>query len=243
MARRLLAWQPLCAPLWFALSRVLCAVDPGDEAEEVVRELEADRSELVLLNSLGEDDRPLAPGPGGRDAAAGARPARDLSDATVVVLDAMALGPTGALAGTPAGALVDGARRRGVPVWLVVGVGAVVHPSLWDVMVSLHGRGDVRWPLTTGGWWDGGEAVLPDLLALVDVSRVAGPGGLEDVSAALARPPPPPPPELLAAAQADAFQERGWEPRPPTGPGPPTEVGAPRVTFDSDAPTSGGWGA
>jgi hypothetical protein len=87
------------------------------------------------------------------------------ADADLVVLEALAVGPTGvvAVAGSRAAAAV--ARHAGTPVWAVAGVGRMLPSRMWD---ALLGRLDAR-----GDPWDVEDEVIP--LDLVDL--VVGPWG------------------------------------------------------------------
>ena len=114
-----------------------------------------------------------------------------VASADVLLLEAVALGPTGfvAVSGSLAAATV--ARHAGVPVWLVAGVGRLLPARMWD---ALSGR-LAGVPVEP---WDLDEEVVP--LALVD--RVCGPGGLEAPADALRRTDCPVAPELFDAGNA-----------------------------------------
>jgi transglutaminase-like putative cysteine protease len=105
--------------------------------------------------------------------------------AELVLLEATAIGPAGAVcvAGSHAAAAV--ARSAGVPVWLVGGVGRLLPARMWDALVRrLDEAGDP---------WEADDEVVP--LALVDL--VCGPGGPEPVADALRRTACPVAPELF----------------------------------------------
>ncbi|MHB8465464.1 MAG: hypothetical protein ACYDH6_09590 [Acidimicrobiales bacterium] len=87
------------------------------------------------------------------------------ADADVVLLEALAVGPTGlvAVAGSRAAAAV--ARHAGVRVWAVVGEGRMLPGRMWD---ALLGRLDA-----SGEPWEAEDEVLP--LDLIDT--VVGPWG------------------------------------------------------------------
>ena len=59
--RRLIERRPACAPLWWVASRVLCALDPGVEADQAAADLERDPTPGLLAGEL----------PGGTVAVAG----------------------------------------------------------------------------------------------------------------------------------------------------------------------------
>jgi hypothetical protein len=50
--RRLLERRPSCAPMWWLASRVLCALDPGLEADMVAADLERDPTAVALAEEL-----------------------------------------------------------------------------------------------------------------------------------------------------------------------------------------------
>lgn len=98
-----------------------------------------------------------------------------VADADVVVLEALAMGPTGlvAVAGSRAAAAV--ARHAGHQVWAVVGEGRLLPGRLWE---ALLGRLDLR-----GEPWDTDDEVVP--IDLVDI--VVGPWGVGSAPEALGR--------------------------------------------------------
>ena len=109
----------------------------------------------------------------------------------MLLLEAVAVGPTGfvAVSGSLAAATV--ARHAEVPVWLAAGVGRLLPARMWD---ALAGRRATR----AADPWDLDEEVVP--LALVD--RVCGPRGLESPADALRRTDCPVAPELFDAGNA-----------------------------------------
>lgn len=115
----------------------------------------------------------------------------------VLLLEAVAVGPSGfvGVSGSLAAAAV--ARHAEVPVWVAAGVGRLLPVRMWD---ALSGR------LATHAAdpWDLDEEVVP--LALVD--RVCGPAGLEAVDAALRRTDCPVAPELFDAGNAPGTYRR-----------------------------------
>lgn len=52
VCRRLLAYHPACAPLWWLCARVVASADPADAAREASRKLESDRTAARLTSSL-----------------------------------------------------------------------------------------------------------------------------------------------------------------------------------------------
>ncbi len=103
----------------------------------------------------------------------------------VVVLEALASGPDGALvtAGSRAAAAV--AAHAGVPVWLVAGACRALPGRLWEALAARHGA--------AGDAFDGDTEVLP--LDLVDV--VVGPDGRATGTDLARRSDAPVAPELL----------------------------------------------
>ena len=120
-----------------------------------------------------------------------------VSSSDVLLLEAVALGPSGfvGVSGSLAAATV--ARHTEVPVWVAAGVGRLLPARMWD---ALSGR------LATHAAdpWDLDEEIVP--LTLVD--HVCGPSGLEDVDAALARTDCPVAPELFDAGSAPGTYRR-----------------------------------
>jgi hypothetical protein len=87
------------------------------------------------------------------------------ADADVVVLEALAFGPTGCIAVNGSRAAAAVARHAGHPVWVVVGEGRSLPARLWE---ALLGRMDAR-----GEPWDFREEFVP--IDLLDVA--VGPWG------------------------------------------------------------------
>ena len=126
------------------------------------------------------------------DVLADAVPARSVAVAVdrsdVVLLEALAVGPTTALVPAGSRAAASVARQVDVPVWLVVGVGRLMPERMWDALVG-------RWSASVDPF-DAPEEELP--LDLVD--RVAGPDGLVEVAEALRATDCPVAPELFRLA-------------------------------------------
>lgn len=114
-----------------------------------------------------------------------------VSSSDVLLLEAVAVGPSGfvAVSGSLAAATV--ARHAEVPVWLAAGVGRILPTRMWDAMAN-------RQATRAADPWDLDEEVVP--ITLVD--QVCGPGGLESVAAMLARTDCPVAPELFDAGHA-----------------------------------------
>lgn len=119
-------------------------------------------------------------------------PARGLgaavAEADLVVVDAAAWGPAGAIAPSGARAAATLARHLGTEVWLVAGSGRQLPEQMFDALVR-------RWTEDA----DPLDAV-EELVPLDVVDRVAGPGGVEPVGDALERSEVPPAPELYRLA-------------------------------------------
>jgi hypothetical protein len=114
-----------------------------------------------------------------------------VSSSDVLLLEAVAVGPTGfvAVSGSLAAATV--ARHAAVPVWLAAGVGRLLPARMWDAMVN-------RQTTRLADPWDVDEEVVP--LSLVD--QVCGPTGLQAPVDALRRTDCPVAPELFDAGHA-----------------------------------------
>lgn len=200
--RQMVDRHPAIGPMWWLASRMLCGADPGNEAWAAVEALDADPTGRVLAGLLPEDGVVVVLGwpeltsdalhrrgdlrvrvveaPGlvhSLDSDAYDVPATGIgaaaADADVVVIEALAVGPTGlvAISGSRAAAAV--ARHAGVPVWVVAGEGRLLPPRMWD---ALLGRLDLQ-----GEPWDEDFEVVP--LDLADV--VVGPWGHGDAGEAL----------------------------------------------------------
>ena len=104
---------------------------------------------------------------------------------TVVLLEASAIGPDGALAVVGSLAAASVARAAGVPVWLVGGVGRLMPARMWDSIVARVDDLGERWELD--------DDIVP--LELIDM--IVGPVGVEVPAAALARTDCPIAPELF----------------------------------------------
>lgn len=219
--RRILDRHPMSAPLWWLAARVLTANDPMDEAWRAADEVSADTTgedlawaipdeatvtvlgwpdvigealvrrgdvQVLVVDALGEGSglvrRLLHADVDAEDVpAAGLGAAVAASD--VVLLEASAIGPDGyvSIAGSRAAAAVG--RQAGVPVWLAGGVGRLLPQRMWGALV---GRLDL-----IGEPWELDDEVAP----LDSIDRVAMPGGLVEVAAALKRVDCPIAPELF----------------------------------------------
>jgi hypothetical protein len=109
-----------------------------------------------------------------------------VSAASLVLVDAEALGPSGVVAETGSLAAAAAGQALGVEVWAIAGVGRVLPPRLWEALLARHGGdGDEPWEREC-------EFVSSEL-----VDKVVGPTGLEDWTSALRRAACPVAPELL----------------------------------------------
>jgi len=107
----------------------------------------------------------------------------------LVVLEAVSAGPTGILAAPGSHAVAAVARRAGVAVWAVAGVGRVLPARLWEAQLSrLDATGAEPWERTT-------ELVPVDL-----IDTVVGPSGARPGSELALGADCPVAPELLRAA-------------------------------------------
>jgi hypothetical protein len=108
-----------------------------------------------------------------------------VADADLLLLEAMAMGPTGfvAIAGSRAAAAT--ARHAEIPVWVAAGVGRVLPSRLWDALAARLERAGEPW-------------LSPDEIVPLDlVDRVAGPTGIQSPDDAVRRADCPVVPELL----------------------------------------------
>jgi hypothetical protein len=114
-----------------------------------------------------------------------------VASSDVLLLEAVALGPTGfvAVSGSLAAATV--ARHAEVPVWVVAGVGRLLPARMWDALAGRHAT-------RAADPWDLDEEVVP--LSLAD--SVCGPSGLDAPDLALRRTDCPVAPELFDVGNA-----------------------------------------
>jgi hypothetical protein len=105
--------------------------------------------------------------------------------ADLVLLEASAIGATGAvaIAGSRGAAAV--ARHAGVPVWLVGGVGRILPTRMWEALLARLDEGSEP--------WDADDEFVP--IDLVD--QLCGPAGPEPPAAGLRRIDCPVTPELF----------------------------------------------
>jgi hypothetical protein len=101
--------------------------------------------------------------------------------AAVVIVEALAAGPSGVLASAGTSGLARAAREASVPVWAVAGVGRLLHDDLLGEM--LRRAGDTV-----------------ELIGEGSFEVVIGPTGPENPAACLSRPLCPLAPELLVRA-------------------------------------------
>jgi hypothetical protein len=104
----------------------------------------------------------------------------------LVVIEATAAGPSGVLATLGSHGAAAVAASRGVPVWVVTGVGRVLPGPLWDRLLTRLDQGPAE-P------WDRPVELVPASL----VTAVVGPTGLVDPDEGLAQASCPVAPELL----------------------------------------------
>ena len=109
----------------------------------------------------------------------------------VLLLEAVAVGPTGfvAVSGSLAAATV--ARHGDVPVWLTIGVGRLLPTRMWEALTS-------RRATRAADPWDLDEEIVP--LSLIDLA--CGAHGLEAPGVAVRRIDCPVAPELFDAGNA-----------------------------------------
>jgi hypothetical protein len=111
-----------------------------------------------------------------------------VADASVLLVDALAVGPSEALVPTGSRAAAATAVHAGVPVWLVAGVGRLLPERMWEALAG-------RWGASVEPL-DAAEELLPlDL-----VTSLCGPDGVVDVAQGLRRCDCPVAPELFRLA-------------------------------------------
>ena len=197
--RRLLDRRRDCGPLVWLAARMLTAMDPRAEAARVVSELDADTTGHVLergLDSLAAGSSVLAAGElGAFDSALYDRPDLEFMEsydpegvgsADLVLITSDCVGPSKALVEAETVPVVEAARDRGTPVWLIAGAGRILPGQMWDLLHARHRPDD---PSTRG------LAVL-DLNRLV--TRVVTPSGVRTPAEAARSSDCPVVPELFA---------------------------------------------
>lgn len=198
--RRLLDRRSDCGPLVWLAARMLTAMDPRAEATRVVSELDADTTGHVLergLDSLAAGSSVLAMEDlGAFDAALQDRP--DLrwlepddpeaaGTADLVLIASDCAGPSEALVEAETVPVVEAARDRGTPVWLIAGAGRILPEQMWEMLHARHRPDDPSMR---------GLAVL-DLNRLV--TRVVTPSGVRTPAEAARASGCPIVPELFSA--------------------------------------------
>jgi hypothetical protein len=141
-------------------------VDSGGDGSSLARRLEADDSVVSVVPD---------PGIGSGATVAG-----------VVLVEALAAGPSGLLAAPGSHAAAAVARHAGVPVWAVTGVGRVLPEGLWTALLARVDESGLE-P------WDRAAELVPASL----LDSVVGPDGPAEVAAGLAAATCPVAPELL----------------------------------------------
>jgi hypothetical protein len=109
-----------------------------------------------------------------------------VSECDLVLLEALALGPSSFVATTASHAAAAVARAADVPVWVVAGAGRVLPGRLWDALTTRLADSELE-P------WDREHEVVP--LSLV--THVVGPAGCQPPDEAVRRADCPVSPELL----------------------------------------------
>lgn len=143
-------------------------VDVDGESDEAVRQLDRLDVDAVSIPA--------------RNAAVAVR------GADLVIIDALALGPNGALVPSGSLAAAAAARHAEVPVWAVAGVGRLMPERMFDALTS-------RWSDSVDPL-EAAEEVMP--LDLID--RLAGVDGVVEVAAGLRNTDCPIAPELFRLA-------------------------------------------
>ncbi|GAC1322698.1 MAG: hypothetical protein NVSMB16_16650 [Acidimicrobiales bacterium] len=126
-----------------------------------------------------------------------------VADADLVLLEALAMGPTGAVVVSGSRAAAAVAHHAGIPVWVVSGAGRTLPGPLWD---ALLGRLDLR-----GEPWDADDEIVP--IDLVD--RVIGPWGSGPPADAVTQSDCPVAAELFKGVYAPGTHVRAPRPRRP----------------------------
>jgi hypothetical protein len=173
-----LGWPEMIAPALHRRGDVeVRAVDLLGDGHQLVRSLSASDVAAIEVPEAGM----AAAIVDAADAAVAPRAPRP----ALVVLEALALGPTGIVAAAGSRAAAAVGRHAGVPVWAVAGVGRALPGPMWDALCRRLADAGDPWELDV-------EVVPADL---VDV--VVGDWGVGDVVAAVERSDCPVTPELF----------------------------------------------
>jgi hypothetical protein len=204
--RRIVDRHPTSGALWWLCARVLTATDPTREGWRAAEEIEADGTAGSLGAALPDDATVVVVGwpelaVDGQGAASGfvrrlhradveaveirsSGTASAVLAAQVVLVEAVAAGPSGMVAAAGSYAAAAVARHAGVPVWGVVGIGRLLPRRMWEALLE---RLDADDP------WDADVEFVP--IELLDA--LAGPAGVESVEDGLRRVSAPVAPELF----------------------------------------------
>lgn len=121
-----------------------------------------------------------------------------VAESDLLLLEAVAVGPTSFLATSGSLAAASVARQRDVPVWLVAGVGRLLPARTWDAIGTRLAAGG-------GDPWDRDE----ELVSVELVDRVCGPDGPVAPLEALELVSCPVAPELFGGGLAPGTYRRG----------------------------------
>jgi hypothetical protein len=141
-------------------------VDSGGDGSSLARRLQADGAAVSVVPDAGVASAATVAG--------------------IVVVEALAAGPSGLLAAPGSHAAAAVAHQMGVPVWAVTGVGRVLPEGLWAALLA-------RFDDTGLEPWDRAVELVPATL----IDAVVGPEGRRDVADGLTDATCPTAPELL----------------------------------------------
>lgn len=167
-ARNLLSRHPSVGPLWWVAARLVGATCVAEEAARAVEELAEDPTVHHAASAMA--------GSGPVDVLSWGRTSGDeLPGEGITELDALCLGPKGALCRSGAAAAVRAMREAGCVVWLRAGVGVAVPSAAWDEIVRLTSERRGRDVHVRGELLDGEREV--DFLEMSSVDLVITPDG------------------------------------------------------------------
>lgn len=185
--RRLVERRPSAGPLAWLAARMLASVDPCSEARAAVEAIVGDPTARRLAAAL-EPDAEVAVIGRGEIAGKLALPVSEPDDCSLALVESDAVCDLGALCVPGSAAAAALVKSRGVPLWLVAGVGRRLPRSMWESMRALCSADAAA-----------GRAphAAPEILPMDLFDSVAGPEGPVPAGQASVEPGCPPVAELF----------------------------------------------
>jgi|GEM_PF-1758110 len=201
IGRRLLAWHPFAAPLWYSVSEMLQAPFPEERAQELTNDLLRNTLLEKLTAALPNDGtigvigegfwiRRLVKAEKNAERHARSSPRTEKTTRTFLpVYEKSSTAPkyseedpfcilVEAMAIGPDSVFVCAPttifEQNKLPIWLVAGHATVIDTHLWEKLAVLHASGKLR-PSPQAKqslWWDKDEKIAPEI-EILPLSRVA----------------------------------------------------------------------